>query len=391
MEAQTYTFPVSFAQQRLLFLDRLEPGSPFYNVPLAISIKGDLNVAALENTFAEIVSRHEALRTTFSIDETGPVQVIAKSLTLEMPVVDLTSLPEPESEALRLAREEAEQPFNLNQGPLVRARLLKIGPEAYVLLFTIHHIVSDGWSMGVLFRELGEIYEAFAQHHPSPLSELPIQYADYAVWQREWLTGEVLQEQTDYWKTKLAGAPPTLELPTDRPRPAIQQFHGAKQVSHLSQELTERLKQISLDERVTLFMTLLAAFKVLLWRYTYQDDIVIGSPIANRTRAETEGLIGFFVNTLVLRTNLSADPSFRDLLKRVKEAALGAYNHQDVPFEKLVEELRPDRDPSRNPLFQVSFALQNATRTKLELPGLTLSPMQVHSGTTKFDLSLSIL
>ena len=390
MEAQTYTFPVSFAQQRLLFLDQLEPGSPFYNVPLAISIKGDLNVAALENTFAEIVSRHEALRTTF-LDETGPVQVIAKSLTLEMPVVDLTSLPEPETEALRLAREEAEQPFNLNQGPLVRARLLKVGPEAYVLLFTIHHIVSDGWSMGVLFRELGEIYEAFAQQHPSPLSELPIQYADYAVWQREWLTGEVLQEQTDYWKTKLAGAPPTLELPTDRPRPAIQQFHGAKQVSHLSQELTERLKQISLDERVTLFMTLLAAFKVLLWRYTYQDDIVIGSPIANRTRAETEGLIGFFVNTLVLRTNLSADPSFRDLLKRVKEVAVGAYNHQDVPFEKLVEELRPDRDPSRNPLFQVSFALQNATRTKLELPGLTLSPMEVHSGTTKFDLSLSIL
>ena len=391
MEAQTYTFPVSFAQQRLLFLDQLEPGSPFYNVPLAISIKGDLEVTALENTFAEIVRRHEALRTTFSIDETGPVQVIAKSLTLEMPVVDLASLPEPESEALRLAKEEAEQPFNLNQGPLVRARLLKVGAEAYVLLFTIHHIVSDGWSMGVLFRELGEIYDAFAQQNPSPLDELPIQYADYAVWQREWLTGKVLQEQIDYWKTKLTGAPPTLELPTDRPRPAIQQFHGAKQVCHLSPELTERLKQISLDERVTLFMTLLAAFKVLLWRYTYQDDIVIGSPIANRTRAETEGLIGFFVNTLVLRTNLSGDLSFRDLLKRVKETALGAYNHQDVPFEKLVEELRPDRDPSRNPLFQVSFALQNATRTRLELPGLTLSPMEVHSGTTKFDLSLSIL
>ncbi|MEN3329818.1 MAG: hypothetical protein V7638_4625, partial [Acidobacteriota bacterium] len=391
MEAQTYTFPVSFAQQRLLFLDQLEPGSPFYNVPLAISIKGDLNVTALENTFAEIVNRHEALRTTFSIDETGPVQVIAKSLALEMSVVDLTSLPDSESEALRLAKEEAEQPFNLNQGPLVRARLLKTGREAYVLLFTIHHIVSDGWSMGVLFRELGEIYEAFAQQNPSPLDELPIQYADYAVWQREWLTGEVLQEQIDYWKTKLAGAPPTLELPTDRPRPTIQQFQGAKQVCHLPAQLTERLKQISLDERVTLFMTLLAAFKVLLWRYTYQDDIVIGSPIANRTRAETEGLIGFFVNTLVLRTNLSGDPSFRELLKRVKEVALGAYNHQDVPFEKLVEELRPERDPSRNPLFQVSFALQNATRTRLELPGLTLSPMEVHSGTTKFDLSLSIL
>src|SRR5919205_721694 len=328
MEAQTYTFPVSFAQQRLLFLDQLEPGSPFYNVPLAISMKGKLNVSALENTFAEIVRRHEALRTTFSIDESGPVQVVAKSLALELPVIETS-----ESEASRLAKEEAEQPFDLNKGPLVRARLLAIGPDDYVLLFTIHHIVSDGWSMGVLFRELGAIYEAFSQEQPSPLPELPIQYADYAVWQREWLPGEVLQGQIDYWKTTLAGAAPTLELPTDRPRPAIQQFHGAKQVRLIPQSLTERLKQLSLQERVTLFMTLLAAFKVLLWRYTYQDDIVIGSPIANRTRAETEGLIGFFVNTLVLRTNLSGDPGFRDLLKRVREACLGAYAHQDVPFE----------------------------------------------------------
>jgi amino acid adenylation domain-containing protein len=386
METQTYIFPVSFAQQRLLFLDQLEPGSPFYNIPLAISIKGRLNVPALKNTFAEIVRRHEALRTTFSIDESGPVQVVAKSLALELPVIETS-----ESEASRLAKEEAEQPFDLNKGPLVRARLLAIGPDDYVLLFTIHHIVSDGWSMGVLFRELGAIYEAFSQEQPSPLPELPIQYADYAVWQREWLPGEVLQGQIDYWKTTLAGAAPTLELPTDRPRPAIQQFHGAKQVRLIPQSLTERLKQLSLQERVTLFMTLLAAFKVLLWRYTYQDDIVIGSPIANRTRAETEELIGFFVNTLVLRTDLSGDPSFRELLKRVKETALGAYNHQDVPFEKLVEDLRPTRDPSRNPLFQVSFALQNATRTKLELSGLTLSPLEVHSGTTKFDLSLSIL
>src|SRR6185503_19565097 len=356
MEAQTYTFPVSFAQQRLLFLDQLEPGSPFYNIPLAISIKGALDVTALERTFAEIVNRHEALRTTFSIDESGPVQVVAKNLALEMPVMDLTSLPESqrENQASRLAKEEAEQPFNLNNGPLVRARLLVVGPEAYVLLFTIHHIVSDGWSMGVLFRELGEIYEAFADGKPSPLPDLPIQYADYALWQREWLPGEILQGQINYWKTKLANAPATLDLPTDRPRPAIQQFHGAKQVCHVPQSLTARLKQISLDERVTLFMSLLAAFKVLLWRYTYQDDIVIGSPIANRTRAETEGLNGFFVNT-------------------------------------LVEDLRPDRDPSRNPLFQVSFALQNATRTRLELAGLSLSPLEIHSVTTKFDLSLSIL
>jgi hypothetical protein len=242
--------------------------------------------------------------------------------------------------------------------------LLALDDVSHVLLFTMHHVVSDGWSMGVLFRELGAIYEAFADGRPSPLPELPIQYPDYAVWQREWLRGETLENQIGYWKTKLAGAPPILELPTDRPRPAIQRFHGAKQVRHLPRSLTEKLKQLSLEERATLFMTLLAAFKVLLWRYTNQDDIVVGSPIANRTRAETEDLIGFFVNTLVLRTSLAGNPTFRDLLKRVKEVALGAYDHQDVPFERLVEDLKPDRDPGRNPLFQVSFVLQNATPIK---------------------------
>ena len=393
MGAVTYEFPTSFAQQRLLFLDQLEPGSPFYNIPQAISIKGRLNVPALKSTFAEIVRRHEALRTTFSERDGCPIQIVAKSLTLELPVIDLTALPasEREAEASRLAKEEAEEPFDLTTGPLVRARLLALEDVSHVLLFTMHHVVSDGWSMGVLFRELGAIYEAFANGRPSPLPELPIQYADYAVWQREWLRGEILQNQISYWKTKLAGAPPILELPTDRPRPAIQRFYGAKQVRHLPLSLTEKLKQLSLEERATLFMTLLAAFKVVLWRYTNQDDIVVGSPIANRTRAETEDLIGFFVNTLVLRTNLAGDPTFRDLLKRVKEVALGAYDHQDVPFEKLVEDLNPDRDPGRNPLFQVSFVLQNATRSKLELAGLTLEPLEIHSGTTKFDLSLSIL
>jgi len=393
MQAVTYEFPTSFAQQRLLFLDQLEPGSPFYNIPQAISIKGRLNVPALRSTFAEIVRRHEALRTTFSEREGSPVQIIAKSLTLELPLIDLTWLPEfeRETEASRLAKEEAEQPFDLTRGPLVRGRLLAVGGHDHVLLFTMHHVISDGWSMGVLFRELGAIYDAFADGRPSPLPELPIQYADYAVWQREWLPGETLQNQIAYWKTKLAGAPPILELPTDRPRPLIQRFYGAKQVRHLPRALTENLKQLSLEERVTLFMTLLAAFKVLLWRYTNEDDILVGSPIANRTRAETEGLIGFFVNTLVLRTSLAGNPTFRELLKRVKEVALGAYEHQDVPFEKLVEDLRPDRNAGRNPLFQVSFVLQNATRSKLELSGVTLEPLEIHSGTTKFDLSLSIL
>ncbi|MFN2529802.1 MAG: amino acid adenylation domain-containing protein [Pyrinomonadaceae bacterium] len=386
-------FPASFAQQRLWFLDQLEPGSSFYNVPQAISIRGDLNVEALRRTFQEIVRRHEALRTTFSVVDGSPVQVIAKHLELSFPVTDLTSLAKMDRDVewARLAAEEAQKPFDLTRGPLVRALLLALSADECVLLLTMHHIVSDGWSMGVLFRELGSIYEAFATGKRSPLPELPIQYADYAVWQREWLQDDALRTQLDYWKTQLADAPPTFELPTDRQRPAIQRFRGAKVVGYLPPSLTEDLKQLSLDERVTLYMTLLAAFNVLLWRYTNHNDLVIGSPIANRTRAETEDLIGFFVNTLVLRTDLSGNPTFRDVLNRVKKVAVGAYAHQDVPFEKLVEELSPERDPSRNPLFQVSFVLQNATRSQLVLSGLTLLPLEIHSGTAKFDLSLSIL
>ncbi|HEY8228438.1 MAG TPA: amino acid adenylation domain-containing protein [Pyrinomonadaceae bacterium] len=386
-------FPASFAQQRLWFLDQLEPGSPFYNIPQAISIQGDLSIEALRLTFAEIVRRHEALRTTFSVVDGSPIQVIAKHLKLSLPVIDLTSLTDLDRdvESARLAAEEAQKPFDLIRGPLVRALLLALSADEHVLLLTMHHIVSDGWSMGVLFRELGLIYEAFAAGKPSPLPELPIQYADYASWQREWLQADALRTQLDYWKTQLADAPPILELPKDKQRPAVQRFRGAKVVHYLPPTLTEGLKQLSVNERVTLFMTLLAAFKVLLSRYTNQDDIVVGSPIANRTRAETEDLIGFFVNTLVLRTDLSGNPTFRDVLQRVKKVAVGAYAHQDVPFEKLVEELSPERDPSRNPLFQVSFVLQNATRSQLVLSGLTLLPLEIHSGTAKFDLSLSIL
>ena len=390
---ETDVFPASFAQQRLWFLDQLAPGSPVYNIPQAISIHGDLNVDALRRTFQEIIRRHEALRTTFSVVAGQPVQIIAKHLTLGLPVIDLTSLAEAERdvESERLTAEEAQKPFDLIRGPLVRALLLKRSADDHVLLLTMHHIVSDGWSMGVLFRELGSIYEAFAGHRPSPLPELPIQYADYAVWQSEWLEEEALGTQLDYWKNQLTDASPTLELPKDKQRPPTQRFLGAQLVQHLPAGLTEGLKQLSLDERVTLFMTLLAVFKVLLWRYTNQDDVVVGSPIANRTRAETEDLIGFFVNTLVLRSDLSGNPTFSDFLQRVKKVAVGAYAHQDVPFEKLVEELSPELDPSRNPLFQVSFVLENATRSQLVLSGLTLSPLEVHSGTAKFDLSLSIL
>ena len=393
MNTSTYVFPVSFAQQRLWFLDQLEPGSPFYNLPQVISIKGTLNVDALRRTLNEIVNRHEALRTTFAAGPDGPKQIITKTLTLTVPVIDLTHLPESEHDSTiaTLAREEARRPFDITTDPLLRASLLILNSNTHVLFFTMHHIVSDGWSLGVLFRELGAIYEAFTAGKLSPLSPLPIQYADFAVWQREALQGPALQRQLDYWKAKLTDASPALELPSDKTRPMIQQFNGAQKVRYLSPGLTQKLKSISTEHRVTLFMTLLATFKVLLWRYTKQADIVVGSPIANRTRAETEDLIGFFVNTLVLRTDLSGNPTFAELLQRVKKVALGAYDHQDLPFERLVEEVSPERVPGRNPLFQVSFVLQNATGSLLELSDLILERLDVDSGTAKFDLSLSIL
>jgi hypothetical protein len=320
MNTQNYVFPVSFAQQRLWFLDQLEPGSPFYNLPQVISIKGNLNVDALQRTLNEIINRHEALRTTFSAGSDGPTQIVAKTATIMVPVNDLTSLPasEHDTTVLKLAREEARRPFDLCAGPLLRASLLALDSNTHVLLFTMHHIVSDGWSLGVLFRELAAIYRAFAAGEPSPLPSLPIQYADFAVWQRETLQGPALRRQLDYWKAKLSYERSILELPTDKPRPAIQQFRGAQLVLHLPQDLTQKLKDVSIRHRVTLFMTLLSAFKVLLWRYTNQTDIIVGSPIANRTRAETEDLIGFFVNTLVLRTDLSGNPTFAIRICRLK-------------------------------------------------------------------------
>jgi amino acid adenylation domain-containing protein len=307
--------------------------------------------------------------------------------------VDLRNLPEPEreAEAQQLATEEARRPFDLAQGPLLRAILLRLDKEEHVLLLTMHHIVSDGWSMGILFRELSALYGAFSVGKPSPLPELPIQYADFAVWQRQWLQGEVLEAQLAYWRKQLDGAPSMLELPTDRPRPAVQTSRGARQSLALSRDLTEALKVLSRQEGVTLFMTLLAAFKTLLYRYAGRDDIIVVSPIANRNRVEIEGLIGFFVNTLVLHTDLSGNPSFRELLGRVREVALGAYAHQDLPFEKLVEELQPERDLSHTPLFQVWFVLQNTPRQALKLPGLTVNPLKALTETAKFDLTLSMV
>jgi len=382
--------PLSFAQERLWFLHELEPDNPAYNIARAVHLSGPPNTAALEQSLNESVQRHEALRTTFSAVEGRPVQVIATEQTLQLPTIDLRLLPEHdrESEAQRLAEEEIRRPFDLAQGPLIRTTLLRLDQEEHILLLAMHHIVSDGWSMGIMFREISVLYKAFCAGKPSPLPDLPIQYADYALWQREWLQGEVLETQLTYWKEQLAGASQVLELPMDHPRPRDQSYRGAVQSVTLSRALTEKLKALSQQEGATLFMTLLAAFQTLLYRYTGQVDIVAGSPIANRTRAELEGLIGFFVNTLVLRTDLSGNPTVRRLLGQIREACLGAYSHQELPFEKLVEELQPVREPSYPPLFQAMLVLQNAPTQALHLTGLSASAIDVQGGTAQYDLNL---
>jgi amino acid adenylation domain-containing protein/thioester reductase-like protein len=389
---QLSSIPLSFGQQRLWFLYQLEPHNPFYNISAAARLTGAIDIAALEQTLNEIVSRHEALRTNFAIIDGQPIQIISPSLNLNLPVIDLQNLPREkrENEALNLANQEAQKPFNLEQDPLLRATLLQLDETEYVLLFTMHHIVSDGWSIAVLIREVAAIYQAKLRHQPSPLPKLPIQYADFAVWQRQWLQGEVLQNQLAYWRKQLGDELPALKLPTDRPRPAVETFRGATRSFCVSPELTAALKTLSNQENATLFMILLAAYKTLLHRYTNQDDIAIGSGIANRNRAEIESLIGFFVNTLVLRTDLRNNPTFREFLGRVREVTLSAYAHQDLPFEYLVEQLHPERNLSRNPLFQVVFILQNATTEKLQLPGLTITPLKQQNWTAKFDLYLSM-
>jgi natural product biosynthesis luciferase-like monooxygenase protein len=391
MAEEVFVFPTSFAQQRLWFLDQLNPGSTLYNLPMAVRLHGPLDLRALEQTFSQIVRRHEALRTTFSVMDGQPVQVITSAVVESLPLLDLSHLPvaERETQARRLAAEDARQSFDLTRGPLFRIRLVKLEETDHVLLLTAHHIISDGWSKSVLTREIRTFYEAFSQGRPSPLPKLPIQYADFALWQREWLQGEVLAAELRYWKSRLEGAA-TLDLPTDRPRPALQTFHGADYFFTLPESLTLSLREVGQGEGVTLFMTLLAAFQVLLSRYSGQEDITVGTAVAGRNRAETEDLIGLFINTLALRTDLTGEPSFIEVLRRVREVALGAYAHQDVPFEKLVEELQPERDLSRSPLFQVMFALQNVPREDLSLSGLSLSPVETSSGMSRFDISLSM-
>jgi acyl carrier protein len=372
--------PLSFAQQRLWFLDQLEPGTATYNIPFGIRLSGQLDIEALERSISEVVRRHETLRTRFATTDGAPRQVIEAAEAVKLLVTELGGLgaAEQAEETIRLANEEAGQPFDLERGPLWRGQLIRLSEAEHVLLFTMHHIISDGWSMGVLIREVSALYEAYLSGGESALAELPIQYADFAVWQREYLQGEVLEKQLQYWREQLAGAPPVLQLPTDHPRPAIQSYRGAQVDLQFSAELTAGLKELSRREGVTLFMTLLAVWQVLLCRYTGQKDVVVGTTIANRQRGELEDLIGFFVNSLVLRTQLEEKESGRELLRRVREICLGGYAHQDVPFEMLVEELRPARDMSHTPLFQVMFTLQNAPMEMMHWPGISMSGIEPH-------------
>jgi amino acid adenylation domain-containing protein len=384
---------LSFAQERLWFLDQLEPYNPFYNIPVAVRITGPLNVAAIDQSINEIIRRHEVLRTTCSTIDGNPMQVIAPDASFALPVVDLRHLPNPgrEDKARELATQEARKPFDLAHGPLFRATLLWLGEEDYVLLLITHHFVADGWSMGVLHREISALYENFSTGRPSPLPELPIQYADFGHWQRQLLEGQMLETQRAYWKKQLADAPAITELPTDRQRPSVQTYCGATQSFSLPTTLSEAVKALSRRQGVTLFMTLLAAFQTLLHRYTGQDDIVVGTAVSNRNRIETEGLIGPFANNLALRTGFSASPNFRQLLARVREVAVGAYAHQDLPWEKLIEELRPERDLSRNQLFQMLFVFhEHSLEQNLKLPGLSMKHFRIELGTARFDLSLGM-
>jgi amino acid adenylation domain-containing protein len=384
--------PPSFAQERLWFLEQLEPGSAVYNICRAWRLLGKLNVSAIEFSLNEIVRRHHVLRSSIRVDGSRPVQVVRPPFELNLSVTNIEAvyLVGREPEIRQRIRQAAEAPFDFTAGRFLRAELLRVADNEHVLILATHHIVSDAWSMGILTRELWILYEAYANGRPSPLRELPVQYADYAVWQREWLQGEVLERRLSYWKQRLGSNLPVLDLPTDHPRPVAQSFRGARLSVTFEESLTDALAELSRREGVTLFMTLLAAFQTLLYRYTGQEEIIVGSPIANRNRTELEELIGFFVNTLLLRTDLSGQPTFRELLRRVRDVCLGAYAHQDLPFEKLVEELQPKRDLSRSPLFQVMFLLQNAPSHTPKLTGLSVGRIGVDTGTSKFDLTLGL-
>lgn len=390
---RTGKLPLSFAQESLWFINQLEPASRAYNISIATELTGALDLTVLRRSLCEIVRRHESLRTRFVAVDGAPVQLITDNFAMAMPLVDLSDLTDPlrKQEADRIIEHEAGTPFDLEELPLLRVSLLKLGQQQHILILNMHHIISDGWSMGVLFSEIARLYEAFSSGEDSPLPDLQIQYTDYALWQRSWLKGEELEKQLSYWRERLTGAPPSLELPLDRRRPAAQRFCGSREERSLSRNLSDRLRQLSQREGVTLYMTVLAAFQVLLSKYSGQEDILVGSPIANRDRTELEGLIGFLVNTLVLRTDLSGNPTFTQLLARVREAVLGAFEHRDLPFEKIVSELRPERTLTRSPIFQVMFVQQNALSWPVNSRGPTMKSLEIDTGATKFDLTLFLI
>jgi acyl carrier protein len=383
---------LSFSQQRLWFLDNLEPGSATYNIPLALHFQGGLDVLALAGALNGVSRRHEALRTTFA--ETGglPRQIVHPPVAAALPVVDLGGL-DPARRAVETRRriaEEARHPFSLENGPLLRTALLRLGGEEHVLLVTMHHIISDGWSVPIFVREMASLYAAIGAGESGALPELPIQYADFAHWQRQWLQGDVLEAELSHWRQRLRGLPPLIELPSDRPRPAVRNWRGAAYRSILGRDLSQALKQTARRLGATPFMVLLATFAALLHRYSGQGSFAVGVPVAGRNRVEIEPLIGFFVNTLVLRCDVTGDAEVRALVERVRETVLDADAHQDVPFEKLVEELAPERSMSHTPLFQVALAFQNLPRTDFAAEELKMTPVGVSSGTAKFDLTLAV-
>lgn len=384
--------PLSFAQQRLWFFSQLDADSPLYNIPFTVRLRGALKIPALRLALDTIVARHEILRTRFVAEDGAPVQLIADPSPVTLLESDLRDEPERnrEEKLARLVAAESRRPFNLGRDLMVRGLVAHLGNDEHLLLLTMHHIATDHWSWGVFLQELAVLYEGHAVGKPAQLPILPIQYADFAVWQRTWMTGPVVEKQLAYWKDKLAGAPALLELPTDQPRPAVATFRGEWQMTQLPDDLAERVRALSRQEGSTLFMTMLAAFGVLLSRYTQQRDILVGTPIAGRAQVQTEALIGFFVNTLAMRIQLNENPTFRELLAQVKETTLEAFSYQDLPFEKLVEELRPERSAGYSPLLQVMFVVRNATKTGAQLPGLVVSQIESSTGTAKFDLTLLV-
>jgi hypothetical protein len=379
----------SYAQQRMWYVDQLEPGNPAYNVPWALRLKGTLDIPSLQRSLNDVIKRHEILRTAFPLYEGILKQKISPFTAQQISVIDLRSWIEEdrEEEMQRIVNEEARRPFDLNCGSLLRAVLIRLGDRHHVFTFTMHHIICDGWSMGVLVKEFVAFYEAHMQGRVAALPPMTIQYADFAIWQRKWLQGERLERHLEFWRGQLQGIS-VLQVPTDYPRPAAATNKGDREHFGLSRELSGRLRVLSQKHGATLFVTLLAAFQWLLARYSGQDDVVVGTFIANRNRIETEGLIGFFVNQLVLRTHLGGNPTFSELLKRVRHTVLSAYEYQDLPFEKLVEELAPERNLSDTPFFQVQIVLQNAPASAISIPGLELSPVDPERRVSKLDLSL---